>query len=89
MEEAFASTETANIANVEITATFKNIASKVDKILKGSLDLILSPSPSVKIQIMSGKICLRCTSKTLLGVVNKCFTLLPQVNFPTNILNFH
>ena len=27
MEEAFASTETANIANVEITATFKNVAS--------------------------------------------------------------
>ena len=29
MEEAFASTETANIANVEITATFKNVASTV------------------------------------------------------------
>ena len=28
---------------------------KVEKILKGSLDLIPSPSPSVKIQIMSGK----------------------------------
>ena len=27
VEEAFASTETANIANVEITATFKNVAS--------------------------------------------------------------
>ena len=29
VEEAFASTETANIANVEITATFKNVASTV------------------------------------------------------------
>ena len=42
---------------------------KVEKILKGSLDLI--PSPSVKIQIMAGKVCLRCKGKTLLGVVNK------------------
>ena len=30
---------------------------KVEKILKGSLDLI--PSPSAKIQIMGGKVCLR------------------------------
>ena len=43
----------------------------VEKILKGSLDSILSPTPSVKIQIMDGKICLRCKGKTLLGVVNK------------------
>ena len=41
------------------------------KFLKGSLDLIPSPPPSVKIQIMGGKICLRCKGKTLLGVVNK------------------
>ena len=47
--------------------------SKVEKILKGSLDSI--PSPSVKIQIMGGKVCLRCKGKTLLGDVNKvcCF----------------
>ena len=44
---------------------------KVEKILKGSLDLIPSPSPSVKIQIMGGKVCLRCKGKTLLGIVNK------------------
>ena len=60
---------------------------KVEKILKGSLD-------SVKIQIMGGKVCLRCKGKTLLGVVNKLlrtksFALLPQVNFPDNNLNFH
>ena len=30
---------------------------KVEKILKGSLDSIPSPSPSVKIQIMGGKVC--------------------------------
>jgi hypothetical protein len=33
-------------------------------ILKGSLDLIPSPLPSVKIQIMGGKVCLRCEGKT-------------------------
>ena len=46
---------------------------KVEKILKGSLDLIQSPSPSVKIQIMGGKVGLRCKGKTLLGLVNKNF----------------
>jgi hypothetical protein len=44
---------------------------KVEKILKGSLDLIPSPSPSVKTQINGGKVSLRCKGKTLLGVVNK------------------
>ena len=54
---------------------YRMIYSKVEKILEGSLDSIPSPSPSVKIQIMSGKVCLRCKSKTLLGIVNKlCWT---------------
>ena len=44
---------------------------KVEKVLKGSLDSIPSLSPSVKIQIMGGKVCLRCRGKTLLGIVNK------------------
>ena len=37
-----------------------NFSGKVEKILKGSLDLIPSTSPSVKIQIMGGKVYLRC-----------------------------
>jgi len=37
---------------------------KVEEILKGSLGSISSPSPSVKIQIMGGKVCLRCKGKT-------------------------
>jgi hypothetical protein len=41
---------------------------KVEKILKGSLDSIPSPSPSVKIQIMVGKVWLRSKGKTLLGL---------------------
>ena len=71
--------------------------SKVENILKGILVSIPSPSPSVKIQIMGRKVCLRCRGKTLLGVVNKllkkstqqCFTLLPQVHFPSKNLDFH
>ena len=47
------------------------ISGKVEKILKGSLDLMPSPSPSVKTQIMGGKVCLRYKGKTLLGTVNK------------------
>ena len=43
---------------------FKEV-SKVEKILKGSLDLMPSRSPSVKIQITGGKVCLRCKGKTL------------------------
>ena len=43
--------------------------SKVENILKGSLDSI--PSPSVKIQTMGGKVCLMGKGKTLLGIVNK------------------
>ena len=48
-----------------------NTICKVEKILKGSLVLIQTPSPSVKIQIIGGKVCLRCKGKTLLGIVNK------------------
>ena len=44
---------------------------KVEKILKGSQDSIPSPSPSVKIQIMGGKVCLKCKGKPSLGDFNK------------------
>ena len=40
-------------------ADFRKIMIKVEKILKGSLDSIPSPSHSIKIQIMGGKVCLR------------------------------
>ena len=67
----------------------KNLG-KVEKILKGCLDSISSPSLSVKIQIMGGKVCVRCKGKTLQGIVNKLFVFkLPQVNFLGSNLNFH
>ena len=62
---------------------------KVENILKGSLDSIPSPSPSAKIQIMGGKVCLRCKGKTLLGVVNKLFRLKRLLTKLSNVLLLH
>ena len=63
-----------------------NSINKVEKILRGSLDLIPSPSPSVKIQIMGGKVCLRCKGKTLLGIVNKLLKTKSLLTSPRNVL---
>ena len=60
------------------------ISNKVENILKGSLDLI--PSPSVKIDIMGGKVCFRCKGKTLLGDVNIFFS---KHLSPSSILPLH
>ena len=63
---------------------------KVKKILKGSLDVILSPSSSVKIQIMGGNVCLRHKGKTLLAIVNKLFVLnVSPLHLSPHNLNFH
>jgi hypothetical protein len=79
-----------------------NPSHKAEKILKGSLHSIPSPKPSVKVQIMGGKVCSKYKGKTLLrrcrqtfenkkfvDIIQQCFALLLQVNFPTNNLNFH
>ena len=58
--------------------------SKVEKILKGSLDSM--PSPSVQIQIMGGKVCLRCKSKTLLGIINKLLKTKSLLTMISNVL---
>ena len=60
---------------------------KVEKILKGSLDLIQSPSPSVEIQIIGWKVCLRFKGKTLLGVGNKLFVFKCLLTMPSNVLS--
>jgi hypothetical protein len=65
----------------------KSLISKVEKILKGSLDSI--PSPSVKIQIMGGKVCLRCKGKTLLDVVNKRLKTKSLLTSPSNVLPYY
>ena len=62
---------------------------KVEKILRGRLDSIPSPSPSVKIQIMGRKVCSRCEVKTLhcqqffenkkfFDITQQFFALFPQ-----------
>ena len=55
----------------ELSDLTRSSSGKVEKILKGSLDLIQSSSLSVKIQIMGRKVWLRWKGKTLLSVVNK------------------
>ena len=91
----FANHAICNHSNAETFFTTQKMWEiKVKKILKGSLDSILSLS--VKIQIIGKKIFLRCKGNTLLGAINKllkrkrfvditqqCFAL-PQVNFPAN-----
>ena len=56
---------------------------KVEKILKGSLGSIPSPSPSVKIQIMGGKVCLRCKGKYIAGRCQQTF------KSKSNVLSLH
>ena len=60
---------------------------KVENILKGILDSI--PSPSVKIQIMGGKVCLRFKGKTLLGLVNKLLKTKSLLTSPSNVLPYY
>jgi len=66
------------------------------------LGSIPTPSPSVKIQIIGGKVNFKGKGKTLLGAVNKILKTksfltspsnvlpyYPQANFPFNDFNFH
>ena len=62
---------------------------KVEKILKGSMDSISSPSPSMKIQIMCGKVCLRRKGKTLLGIVTTLFVFKSLMTTSSNVLPLH
>ena len=68
---------------------YMNLMQKVEKIFKSSLDSIPSPSTSAKIQIMGGKVCLWCKSKTLLGVVNKLFKTKSLMTSPSNDLPYY
>ena len=74
---------------METLVSDEKILHKVEKILKGSLDWIPSPSSSVKIQIMSGKVCLRCEGKTLLGIVNKLLKTKSLLTSPSNVLPYY
>jgi hypothetical protein len=65
------------------------ITVKVEKILKGSLDFIPSPSLSMKIQIMGGKVYLRCKGNTLLGLFNKLLKTKSLLTSPSNVLPYY
>ena len=66
-----------------------NSQHKVEKILKVGLDLIPSPSPSVKIQTMGGKVCLSSKGKTLLGIVDKLLKTKSLLTSPSNVLPYY
>ena len=72
--------------NPEFSICMYIIAFKVEKTLKGSLILILSPLLSVKIQIIGGKVFLRCKGKKLLGDINKLFIFKSLLTTPSNVL---
>ena len=77
--------------NITIQGYRKSVSkpgSKVEKILKGCLDSIPSPSPSVKIEIMGGKVCLRCKGKTF-HLVNKLLKTKSLLTTPSNVLTLH
>ena len=65
----------------------QTVPGKVEKILIGSLDSITSPS--VKIQIMDGKVCLRSKGKTLLSIVSKLLKVKSLLTMPSNVLPLH
>ena len=74
---------------IKVLLAFSSKFVKVEKILKGSLVLIPLPSPTVKIQIMDGKVCLRCKGKKLLSIVNKLFVFKSLLTMPSNVLPLH
>ena len=74
---------------IDMMEYYNTDKNKVEKISKGSLDSIPSPPPSVKIQMMRGKVCLRCKGKTLLGIVNKLLKTKTLSTWPNNVLPYY
>ena len=68
---------------------FSNISFKVEKILRGILDLIPSYLPSVKNQSIGEKVFLRCKGKTLLDIVNKLWKTKSLLTSPSNVLPYY
>ena len=62
---------------------------QLEQILQGNLDSIPSPSSSAKIQIMGGKVFLKCKAKTLLVIVNKLSKTKSLLTSPSNVLPYY
>ena len=71
---------------IEWNGTF--FCCRVENVLKGGLDLIPSPSPSIEIQIIGANVCVRCKGKTLLGFVNKLLKTKSWLTSPSNGLPY-
>ena len=56
-----------------VVGTINNITGKYPSLLEACFDLILSPSPSMKIQIMGGKITENLGFKSPLRKIKKCY----------------
>ena len=67
----------------------RNRFAKVESFLKASLNSISSPSSSVKIQIMDGKVFLRWNGKTLLDIVNKLLKTKSLLTSSSNVLQYY
>ena len=73
----------------QISRSVTTVQCKVDFSLKGSLDLISSPSLSLKIQIFWGKVCFKCKGKTLLGIVNKLLETKSLLTSSSNVSPYY
>ena len=82
----FSSRSLLNILSLGQTFQLHYNITKVEKILKGSLDLITSPSPYSKIQIMGRTFYLRHKDKTLLAIVNRLFVFKGLLITYSNVL---
>ena len=88
-----------NVTNLWICSFIPKPSIKGENVLKGSLDLITSPSPSLKIQIIGRKLYLRqnivrwcqqtfCFQK-FVDNTQQYFAFTSEANFPAHNLNFH
>ena len=71
---------------LQLTMKF-SVRIKVEKILKGSLNSI--PSPSVKIQIMGGNVWLSCKGKALFGIVDNFLKIKSLLTSPSNVSPYY
>ena len=76
------------ISEIQIETVYVEVnLGKVENILKGSLDSI--SSPSMKIQIIVGKVCLSLEGKTLLDIANNFFAFKSLLTTSSNVLPLH